>query len=200
MATKKSVKNKAVKKGRDWTFIVYPESAPKSWREILNDTHMRWIESPLHNKDTNPDGTVKKAHWHILLSADGPITERAVKEIIKPLNGPAPQKVGSSIGMVRYFCHMDNPEKYQYDMNDIVGHNGADVQSYFKMTETSRISTMKEMVKFIYDNQIDNFADLLMYCITERDDDLWFKTAVDHNTLALNKMVDGIWQKEHYKN
>ena len=33
-------------KGRDWTFIVYPESAPENWREILDETHLRWIESP----------------------------------------------------------------------------------------------------------------------------------------------------------
>lgn len=38
-------------KGRDWTFIVYPESAPENWREILDETHLRWIESPLHDKD-----------------------------------------------------------------------------------------------------------------------------------------------------
>lgn len=40
-------------KGRDWAFIVYPESAPENWREILDDTHIRWIESPLHDKDFN---------------------------------------------------------------------------------------------------------------------------------------------------
>ena len=101
-------------KGRDWAFIVYPESAPKNWREILDETHMRWVESPLHDKDFNPDGTFKKPHWHVMLSADGPITLKAVEKIIEPLNVPAPQKVGSGRGMIRYFIHLDNPEKYQY--------------------------------------------------------------------------------------
>ena len=94
-------KKKTIKKGRDWTFLVYPESAPENWRDILDQTHMRWIESPLHDKDTNPDGSKKKAHWHIMLSSDGPITEKQVKSIIAPLNGPVPQRVGSGIGMVR---------------------------------------------------------------------------------------------------
>lgn len=198
MANKKTAKRKTVKKGRDWTFIVYPESAPKDWRDILNQTHMRWIESPLHNKDTNPDGTIKKAHWHIMLSADGPVTEKQINDIIKPLNGPIPQRVGSGVGMVRYMCHMDNPEKYQYKMTDIIGHNGADVASYFKMTQTSRLSIMKDIVQYIYENNIDNFADFLMYCITERDDDSWFEVAIDHNTLAINKVLDGVWQRNHY--
>ena len=38
------IENKNVK-GRDWTFIVYPESAPKAWREILDDTHLRGRKS-----------------------------------------------------------------------------------------------------------------------------------------------------------
>lgn len=197
MAKKKTSKTKPVKKGRDWTFLVYPDSAPKNWRTILDKTHMRWIESPLHDKDTNPDGSLKKPHWHIMLSADGPITESQINKIIKPLNGPIPQKVGSGIGMVRYMIHLDNPEKYQYCITDIIGHNGADVGSYFKMTQTSKLSIMKEIVKFIYDHQIDNYADFLMYCITEREDDSWFEVAIDHNTLAINKMLDGVWQKEH---
>ena len=41
-------------------FIVYPESAPSNWRDTLNKTHLRWIESPLHDKDVNADGEVKK--------------------------------------------------------------------------------------------------------------------------------------------
>ena len=40
--------------------MVYPESAPENWREILDETRMRWIESPLHDRDINPDGTPKK--------------------------------------------------------------------------------------------------------------------------------------------
>lgn len=200
MVARKTAKRKPVKKARDWTFIVYPESAPKDWRDILDRTHMRWIESPLHDKDTTPDGTIKKAHWHIMLSSDGPITEKQINDIIAPLNGPIPQKVGSGVGMVRYMCHMDNPEKYQYNMTDIIGHNGADVASYFKMTQTSRISVMKDIVQFIYDNNVDNFADFLMYCIKDCDDDSWFEVAIDHNTLAINKVLDGVWQRNHYDN
>ena len=46
-------------RARTWTFIVYPESAPQNWRELLDECHVSWVESPLHDKDVNPDGTVK---------------------------------------------------------------------------------------------------------------------------------------------
>ena len=52
-------------KTRAWTFIVYPDSAPDDWRDILDDLHIPWCESPLHDKDQNPTGEQKKAHWHV---------------------------------------------------------------------------------------------------------------------------------------
>lgn len=181
-------------KGRDWTAIVYPDSAPKNWREILDETHYRWVESPLHDKDVNPDGEIKKAHWHILLSADGPISENTVKEVFKKLNTPEIKKVGSARGLVRYMIHMDNPEKYQYDINDIKGHNGAEVESYFELTPTNRLSVLKEMVIYIRDNQVDNFSDFVMTCIEKSDD--WFSVAMNSNTIGLNKVIDAEWQKK----
>ena len=103
-------------KGRDWTFIVYPESAPDNWRELLDDTHLRWIESPLHDKDVNEDGEIKKAHWHILLSFDGPVTVKAVEKIVDKFNCPDPRKVGSGKGLVRYMIHKDNPENFSIQL------------------------------------------------------------------------------------
>lgn len=185
---------KKIIKGRDWTFLVYPESAPAKWREILDETHIRWVESPLHDKDVNEDGEFKKAHYHILLSSDGPITEQAVMKIIEPLKGPMPKKVGSAKGLVRYMAHLDNPEKYQYPVDEIIGHNGADVASYFELTMTNKIVMMKDIVKFIYEEEIDNYADFLMLCIEKSDD--WFNIAVNHNTLAINKLIDAMWHKK----
>ena len=54
-------------KTRSWSFIVYPESAPSNWIDILNDMHIEIIISPLHDKDTDPDGEVKKAHYHVMI-------------------------------------------------------------------------------------------------------------------------------------
>jgi hypothetical protein len=192
--TAKKKPSKKVEKGRDWTFIVYPESAPENWRSILDDTYMKWVESPLHDKDVNADGTLKKPHWHILLSADGPITEAAVKKIIEPLNGPIPQKCGSGRGLVRYMIHMDNPEKYQYSRDEIIGHNGAEVESYFELTYTNRLTLMKDIITYIYENEVTNYADFLMICILESDD--WFDVAINSNTAAINKMLDAMYHKK----
>lgn len=184
-------------KGREWTFIVYPESSPENWREILDETYLRWVESPLHDKDENADGEAKKEHYHVLLIFDGPVTEKQVLKITEPLNTPIPKKVGSSRGLVRYMAHLDNPEKFQYSIDEIIGHNGVDVAEYFKLTATNKLKVMKDMINYIYENRIDNFADFLMVCIEMSED--WFDVAVNSNTLALNKMIDAVWQKKHKK-
>ena len=69
---------------RVWTAVVYPDSAPENWRDILDDCHFEWVESPLHEFDTNPTGELKKAHWHIALSFDGPKSYEQVSEILLP--------------------------------------------------------------------------------------------------------------------
>ena len=39
-----------------WAFIVYPESLPDNWLDILRDLHTIGAISPLHDGDYNPTG------------------------------------------------------------------------------------------------------------------------------------------------
>ena len=59
-------KNSVVKK-RNWAFVCYPESMPKNWLEILQETGSPIAISPLHDKDKDPDEKEKKAHYHVII-------------------------------------------------------------------------------------------------------------------------------------
>lgn len=185
-------------RARTWTFIVYPESAPENWRELLDEYHVPWVESPLHDKDINPDGSVKKAHWHVILLFDGKKSYEQVKELTDAINAPIPQKTANTKGLVRYLIHMDNPEKYQYKRDEIVCHSGADVDEYFALSSSLRRAVLWEIVEFIKENEIDNFSDFIGFCL-ETDNRDWFDVAMNHNTLAINKLLDSIYQKHHPK-
>ena len=52
----------------------------------------------------------------------------------------------------------------------------------------------KLLWQYIKEKQIDNYADFLMICIETSDD--WFNIAINYNTLAINKMIDAVWQKK----
>lgn len=133
-----------------------------------------------------------------MMSWDGPVTQGPVRLVSESVGSHVEvKKVGSGRGLIRYMIHMDNPEKYQYDVAEIKGHNGADVQSYFELTATDKLTVMKEIVQFIYNNEITNYAEFLMMAITDQDNDDWFSVAVNSNTLAINKMIDAMWQKKN---
>ena len=46
-----------------WSFVVYPDSAPKDWKDRLASTQVPCAVSPIHSADDE----VKKAHYHVLL-------------------------------------------------------------------------------------------------------------------------------------
>lgn len=186
-------------RARVWTFIVYPESAPKTWRDLLDSQHVAWVESPLHDKDVNPDGTPKKPHWHIIFFFDNKKNYEQVLEITKNVNATIPQKVPSPKGLVRYLIHLDNPEKHQYRREDIKCHSGADIETYFELSMSARNAVLRDLMEFISDSQLDNYDDLIMYCIRQKEYD-WFDIAVNKNTLAINKQLDAIYQKKNQKN
>lgn len=151
-------------KARYWSLIVYPDSAPANWIEQLQFTGLPFCISPLHDKDTNPDGEVKKAHWHVILCYGGPTTYNNVKKsIADKLNAASPKYLQSVKGMYRYFTHQDNPEKYQYDKKDIQCFGGFSIDDYAEMTmsEEDRIATSIEEI--IFTQQITELYELYVF-------------------------------------
>jgi len=74
-------------KTRNWGFVIYPESTPDGWQDLLADTHIPAFISPLHDRDTDENGEVKKAHYHIVRMLNGPITQKRANELIEPFCG-----------------------------------------------------------------------------------------------------------------
>lgn len=179
-------KNKDVKT-RNWLLIVYPESAPADWRQVIDDLHVRWVESPLHDKDVKEetDEEQKKAHWHILLMFDSTKSFSQVLEIAKSVSAPMPKPCQSPTGSVRYFIHMDNPEKYQYSRDDIVAHGAVDVGAYLAPTTVDRHSIIMEIIKYIKEEEITEFADLVDTAI-EQGNTSWFTVLCDNSTIFIN--------------
>lgn len=173
---------------RNWTFVAYPESAPQNWRDILDDEHIQWIESPLHDKDINADGEAKKPHWHILVMFEGKKSFEQVKELTEKIHATIPQKCASAKGLVRYMAHLDNPEKVQYDRGSIIGHGGADVSEYLKPTSSSRYQLISEMRQWINETDCVEFCDLFDYAAENHFDD-WFPLLCDNSAYIMGEFI-----------
>lgn len=176
-----------MEKERYWTFIVYPESLPEDWKEILQQTGLQIAISPLHNKDLNADGEIKKPHYHILLFFNGPTTYSRVEKITKMVNGTIPKRVISAIGMIRYLTHKDNPEKAQYDERDITTINGLDIDDVQGMTMSMELELKKGIIQLCRVKKITEYASLINYLIKEDMRDM-FKIA-SSNTMFFNSYL-----------
>lgn len=181
-------KSRGAGRTRSWTFILYPDSAPENWRKIIDEEHIQWVESPLHSKDINSDNTQKKSHWHILLMFESVKDYGQVKEITDKLNATTPQKCNGAKGLVRYMAHLDNPEKVQYNIADIIGHGGADVAELLKPNSSERYVLIREMILYVKQNQITEMSDLVEYAMMERFDD-WFPLLCDNSAYIMGTVI-----------
>lgn len=174
-------------KKRNWAFILYPESAPADWKDLLASTGLPIAISPLHEFDHNPDGEIKKAHHHVLLHYDGPTTYNVVNGLCRKLNQPSPQPIDSMRGQYRYLTHKDNPEKYQYQEADICRLNGFDIADFIEFSRSEVQSLIKKIHAFIRENDIYEYADLLDMLL---DSDMFdeYEIATNH-TIFVNAYI-----------
>lgn len=175
-------------RSRVWTFILYPtDSAPSEWQKILDDEKVQWCESPLHDKDINADETQKKIHKHILLKFSSLKSYNQVLEITKKVNGTIPQKCANTTGMIRYFAHLDNPEKAQYSMNDIIGHCGFDVFEYLSLSSSDKRNILREIMQCIIDNDITEYCDLVELAFYKNEQ--WFDLISNGYSIFLTNYI-----------
>lgn len=185
--------------GRSWAFVIYPESLPENWKEIIIDTGLPMAISPLHDKDINPTGEEKKAHYHVICYYENATTYNNVKQnVTDKLNGTIPIKLESMRGMYRYHLHLDNPEKYQYDDRDRTFYNGFDIDFASKLTRTEINKLIREIHTFINNNDIVEYIDLLDIL---KDNDLvdMYDIAIS-NTLLFKSLLDSKRNKEKNRN
>lgn len=171
---------------RNFATVIYPDSAPEGWKEILSDQFVPAFISPLHDKDTNPTGESKKPHYHVLIMFDSVKTKEQAEDIFKRIGGVGCEVVQSIRGYSRYLCHLDNPEKAQYNQEDVRSMCGADYNGTIGLI-TDKYKAIGEMIDFCIANNIYSYSQLLEYCRMERFD--WFRVLCDNGTVVIKEYL-----------
>lgn len=196
-------------KGRYWSILVFEDNIEKNpnWLEYLLGTHMRFCISPYHDKDlwTEEDlrkhperkdivpGKPKKAHYHILFHCDDNMTFKSMKEMTTELGLPIPQRVMAPRGLYRYFWHLDNPEKAQYNADDIRHYNGSDPFDYIcELSEHEKDQMIFELIQFFRAGRFLKYADFLIAVRERFNDDRYFRVARGQTLLYREIMKDNI--------
>ena len=175
------------KRSNKWTFLIYKESAPEDYLNVLEEMHVPFILSPWHDKDINRStGEFKKAHKHGALFFETLKSYTQVSELLQEkLNTPAHiEVVMSPKGMYDYFIHAENPEKTRYNIEDIESGCGFELDKFLaennpdllkQVYEVMRDSGLREFADFT-DLIAEQFPDLLL-CVFDKS--YFFKIYLD---------------------
>lgn len=180
---------------RNYATVVYPDSAPPDWQDILSGFFVPAFISPLHDSDFNPTGEPKKAHYHVLIMFDSVKTAEQAKGIFEQIGGVGCEMVNSMRGYARYLCHLDNPEKAQYNQANVRSMCGADYASTIGLV-TDKYKAIGEMIDYCKEFNVCSYSDLLEYCRIERFD--WFRVLCDNGTVVIKEYLKSrVWTMEH---
>jgi len=155
-------KSRGNSRTRNYATMVYPDSAPVGWHTILAEHKVPALISPLHANDIDPDGTPKKAHWHVIIMFENVKTEAQAIEIFDTIGGVGIEALKSLRGHSRYLCHLDNPEKAQYKTDDVISLCGADYQAIIAL-ESDKLNVLREMRAWCEETQTVSYAELLVH-------------------------------------
>ena len=188
---------------RNFATIVYPESAPDNWKDILSLACVPSFVSPLHDSDIKADfdsqkmesgeldpssikDAYKKPHYHVLLMYDGVKTNEQVREFVKSFGGVGLEIVQSITGYARYLCHLDNDDKFQYPVEDVQCFGGAD---YFVAISraSDKYETIGEIIDFCDTKGVTSYNQLLSYC--RKYNMKWFRLLCDNGTYVVKSYL-----------
>lgn len=179
---------------RNFATVIYPDSAPKDWQDRLSKLHIPIFVSPLHNQDIIPSGEPKKPHYHVLFMFDTVKDwERQIKPLFESIGGIGREIVNSARGYARYLCHLDNPEKAQYNTSDVIAFGGADYNAVIHLP-TDDIKMLQDVFKYIRVNQIYSLAELLDICAVNNPD--WFAMIAMSRAYIIDKYIKSLeWER-----
>lgn len=97
--------------------------------------------------------------------------------------------------MYVHLCHLDNPDKAQYNPDDVLYFSGADYDSMMHLA-SDKYKAISEMIDFCIENGIDSFATLIVYAKENRVD--WFQILYDTGTLPIVQFLKSrYWEVNH---
>lgn len=179
-------------KSKYFCAILYPDSMNYDTDNVIKclaKEHLTFAVSPIHDKDVNEDGSPKKSHYHLLLSYSSATTLNNITRWFKACGMPESELhsvrvCASGVGYFRYLTHKDNPEKAQYNDNDIRIFNDFDeLFKKFSKVASDKIDDLVHIFEIVDELKTISFHTLIQYLmLNERD---LFKMITSSSALAI---------------
>lgn len=178
---------------RNFATLIYLDSAPANWLNLLSDLHIPAFISPLHDKDVYDDptkdnfGKPKKPHFHVQLMFDSVKTIKQVENIISKFGGVGCEVLDSTRGYARYLCHLDNPDKPTYNIDDVIQLSGANYLDLINNSDADRLICIKEMQEYVDENDIISFYQLMMFA--KDNNTQWYRSLCSNSAYCMKEFI-----------
>lgn len=179
-------------KSKYFCCILYPDSSTYDVDKVIKalaEEHLTFAVSPIHDRDIDDDGALKKAHYHLLLAYSSATTLNNIRGWFNACGIPESELhsvrvCASGVGYYRYLTHKDNPEKIQYDVKDIRVFNDSDeVFKKFSKSASEKIDDLVRIFQIVDELNTISFHILIQYLmLNERD---LFKMLTSSSALAI---------------
>lgn len=176
-------------RSRCWITLVYPESCVDDWKNYLKDNYVPCFISPLHDKDVDVDGNLKKAHYHVLFCFENKKSFKQIQKIVRRIGGVGCFIGHSKKGYSRYLCHLDDADKHQYSTEEVETIGGLD---YFRTirNQMSKNEIIGEIMAYCDEQREYDFATLTRYAKRNRAD--WFDVIVNGGTYVIKSYLESV--------
>ena len=144
-------------KFRTFILVLYPEIQQGFIDKLLRDYTCAYC---LHDKDFDENGEIKKAHYHFIVCFKNP---RSITGFAKELGIQANyiECCHDLVGSWQYLIHKNDPDKFQYCIDDVQLRNG------FIPPDEERLTD--ETIFKAFFSELDNFrsfSDMLRWALT----------------------------------
>lgn len=156
------------KRSNKWAFLIYQESTPENYLDVLEEMHIPFVLSPWHDKDVNKEtGEFKKAHKHGILFFESLKSYTQVSELLtEKLHTPSHvEVVMSPKGMYDYFIHAENPDKTLYNMDEIESGCGFELEQFLITNNNEQF--LSTVIDIIEEHNFTEFNNLVRYARIE---------------------------------
>lgn len=195
-----------ISKARYWMAILYPENMVDNWQDSISSLLQVPYCYIIHDKDLCRDGEQRKVHVHIMIALANTTTYGAALSIFKTLQAPdrpspIPNDEIRQVRFVRnvydYFIHNTEESrklnKHLYQASDRHCGNGFDIGSYEQLGQAEKDQMLLSITDFIFDHNIENFADLV-YHVRNSFDDEYF-SIVKSNANYFQALTRGVFHQ-----
>lgn len=149
---------------RNFSFLVYRDSAPDNWIDIIDKWHTKTLISPEHCEDISESGEILKPHWHVMMCFPGNKNPNVLMPLLEELHSPPHIEVVHDVkGMTVYFFHSDdkskkNPRKTEYSIDQGIVLNGFDLEKNLQIDSSVYI---EEILSIIDQYKVESFRQLV---------------------------------------